>query len=94
MRVLLYAPPGFGKSRLIAKLAASRGGRIAVFVRSHLEALQLMKYIDKYGSQASLMFGRSSLCVHGARTQGDCLELREKGICKIKYKYINKKYII
>jgi hypothetical protein len=75
----------------LAKLAAESGGRVAVFVRSHLEALQLMKYLDKYGATASLMFGRSALCVHGARTLGDCLALRERGICKAKYKYINKK---
>lgn len=91
MRILLYAPPGYGKSRLLAKLAAGSDGRVAIFVRSHLEALQLMKYLDKYGATASLMFGRSALCVHGARTLSDCLALRERGICKAKYKYINKK---
>jgi hypothetical protein len=92
VRTLLQAPPGFGKSRRLAKAAVEHGGRTLFFVRSHLEALQVYSYIAEYGGSAALMFGRSSLCKFGARTATECLLLRERGICKARYKYINRKF--
>lgn len=92
MRALLQAPPGFGKSRKLAKAAVELGGRSLFFVRSHLEAFQVYSYVASYGGSAALMFGRSALCKFGAKTAAECLELREKGICKARYKYIDRRF--
>jgi hypothetical protein len=91
--ILLQAPPGFGKSRRLARIAVESGGRALFFVRSHLEAWQIYSYTAAYGGGAALMFGRSALCKFGARTAADCLSLRERGICKAKYRYINKRFL-
>ncbi|WP_231818743.1 helicase C-terminal domain-containing protein [Thermoproteus tenax] len=86
----MQAPPGFGKTRILARLAVRTGAKTVFFVRSHGEALQAHRYISELGGRASLAFGRATLCKYGARTLGDCISLRERGICKVKYKYINK----
>ncbi|MEM4129560.1 MAG: helicase, partial [Thermoproteus sp.] len=92
MRILLQAPPGFGKSRRLAKIAVEHGGPAVFFVRSHMEAFQIYSYIASYGGTASLMFGRSALCKFGAKTVAECSALREKGICKARYKYIDRRF--
>jgi len=82
VRIVLNAPPGFGKSRLIARLAS---GRISlVFVRSHLEGLQMAQYVSEFGGVPGLLFGRKSLCPFGAENAAQCLWLRESGACKAK----------
>ncbi|ABO09394.1 helicase C-terminal domain-containing protein [Pyrobaculum calidifontis] len=89
MRVVLNAPPGFGKSRLLAKLAASYKPSL-VFVRSHVEGFQMARYIREFGEEASLLFGRAALCPFGASTAAQCLSLREGGVCKATSKTLSK----
>lgn len=86
MRLVLNAPPGFGKSRLIARLAAA--SRSLIFVRSHLEGLQMAKYVAEYGASAGLLFGRKALCPFGANNGAKCVELRELGVCKARSKRV------
>ncbi len=93
VRVLLQAPPGYGKSKRLAKIAVELGGRVSFFVRSHMEAFQVYTYVVSYGGTAALMFGRSALCKFGARTSAECMELRERGVCKARYKYLDKKFV-
>ncbi|MFN3804049.1 MAG: helicase C-terminal domain-containing protein [Pyrobaculum sp.] len=80
MRAVINAPPGYGKSRLIARLAATRRPAV-VFVRSHLEGLQMARYIKEFGRDAGLLFGRKALCPFNARDSVECLKLREH-VCK------------
>jgi Rad3-related DNA helicase len=82
VRYILYAPPGFGKSRLIARLAASR--RSLIFVRSHVEGLQMARYVAEYGGDAGVLFGRRHLCPFKAENWAQCFELRDGGRCKAK----------
>jgi hypothetical protein len=81
VRVVLYAPPGTGKSRHVAE-AAARSRRSLIFTRSHLEGLQMARYVAEFGGEAGLLFGRKSLCPLGAENSLRCLELRERGVCK------------
>lgn len=81
MRIVLYSPPGTGKSRAIAE-AAARSRRALVFIRSHLEGLQIARYIAEFGGDAALLFGRRSFCPFGAESSLQCLKLRESGVCK------------
>jgi len=81
VRVVLYAPPGTGKSRHVAE-AAARSRRSLIFTRSHLEGLQMARYVAEFGGEAGLLFGRKSLCPLGAENYLRCLELREQGVCK------------
>ncbi len=81
MRLLLNAPPGFGKSRLIARLTVSRKPSL-IFVRSHLEGLQMAKYVKEFGGEAGVLFGRRVLCPLRAEDSAQCLKLREVQKCK------------
>ncbi|ACB39820.1 helicase C-terminal domain-containing protein [Pyrobaculum neutrophilum] len=81
MRIVVNAPPGYGKSRRIAAVAAGRR-KALVFVKSHLEGLQMAKYVEESGGRAGLLFGRRSLCPLGAENAYQCLRLREQGVCK------------
>ncbi|MEZ0318378.1 MAG: helicase C-terminal domain-containing protein [Pyrobaculum sp.] len=85
MRFLLNAPPGFGKSRLLARLALQHSPSL-IFVRSHVEGLQMARYIKELGGDASLLFGRSVLCPFKASDSKQCFELRERGVCKARSK--------
>jgi hypothetical protein len=81
VRIVLYSPPGTGKSRAIAEVGA-RSRRALVFTRSHLEGLQMAKYVAEFGGDAAVLFGRRSLCPFGAENSLQCLKLRESGVCK------------
>lgn len=81
MRAIVYAPPGTGKSRLLAKIASEFSPSL-IFVKSHLEALQTANYVEHYGGRAGLLFGRKALCPLGAEDKAQCLKLRESGVCK------------
>lgn len=89
MRILLNAPPGYGKSRAIAKIAAQKR-RALIFVRSHLEGLQMARYVEEYGGSAGLLFGRKTLCPFGAENLLQCLKLREVGVCRAKSRRLEK----
>ena len=82
---MLNAPPGFGKSRLIAKLAL-RHSPALIFVRSHVEGLQMARYIKELGGEPGLLFGRATLCPFKASDSKQCLELREWGKCRVRSK--------
>ena len=76
---VLSAPPGYGKSRLLASLGRRR--RTAIFVRSAAEALQLAGYVLGEGLRPGVLLGREKLCPLGARTLAECIEARESGRC-------------
>jgi len=74
---LINAYPGFGKSRLAAKLAAEWRGRALLMTRSRLEAMQLCGYVQEEGVEdAVLMLGREALCPLGAENKAECMSLR------------------
>jgi Rad3-related DNA helicase len=87
VRYVLHAPPGFGKSRLIARLAAGR--RSLIFVRSHVEGLQMARYVAEHGGDAGVLFGRRHLCPFKAENWAQCFELRESGKCKAKSRRVD-----
>lgn len=87
--LVINAYPGFGKSRLAARIAkewVESGGRVILMTRSRLEALQLCAFLRELNirDKASLLLGREVMCPFNAQSMKQCILFRLNGICNVK----------
>jgi len=82
------APPGWGKTRALVALGRRR--RLAIFVRSHAEALQTAWYALVEGLRPGVLLGRERLCPLHVRDLAECVEARESGRCRARWRRLPK----